>query len=357
VHQDDANPLGSLERGSRIGPSARVIIQTADPDAIMRRGKTHAPVRQELDPRGAELSLDMPMVHPQIVVPQNGVTPERSRDGAEHLCQGIDVPCVQADEVAAKQKHVRRRLTEGGTRVREHVRMGSRSRMKVGRKGHAQRRTGPVVQMQREFPDGHVGAAPQGSRQTRRPTTRRREELYALPDAPWEGVVPDPIGNGCQAGSSEGMGRPTLESDGPPGGHRLDVRYPERLRGTNPAYGAPETLELSLLDTAKMRYPVTPDGRYFVVRGRLWRCTDPGLNPDEREQLTRELMRARAAVGRAKRAGDEEGVRLARTAVDSAKVALGERGAVWWTDGAPDYNRHLAKNTPYREWFASLPGK
>ena len=30
-----------------------------------------------------------------------------------------------------------------------------------------------------------------------------------------------------------------------------------------------------------------------------------------------------------------------------AKVELGERGPVWWSDGAPDYNRHLIKNTPY----------
>jgi hypothetical protein len=119
----------------------------------------------------------------------------------------------------------------------------------------------------------------------------------------------------------------------------------------------PQTRELSLRDTVEMRYPVTPDGRYFVVRGRLWRCTNPALNPDEREQLTRELMQARAAVGRAKGAGDEDGVRRARTAVDKAKVALGERGAVWWTDGAPDYNRRLAKNTPYGEWFASLPDR
>jgi len=33
---------------------------------------------------------------------------------------------------------------------------------------------------------------------------------------------------------------------------------------------------------------------------------------------------------------------------------LGERGAVWWTDGSPDYNRHLARNTPYRDWYASI---
>lgn len=103
-------------------------------------------------------------------------------------------------------------------------------------------------------------------------------------------------------------------------------------------------------------YPVTPDNRYFVVRGRLWRCTNPALPTAERQRLTRELMAARAAVRRALRAGgDGDALRLARAAVHATKVALGERGAPWWTDGAPDFNRHLARNTPYRDWFAGLP--
>jgi hypothetical protein len=101
-------------------------------------------------------------------------------------------------------------------------------------------------------------------------------------------------------------------------------------------------------------YPVTPDGRYFVVRGRLWRTTNPHLPADRREQLVRDLMRARAAVGRAKRAGDAAAVKAARKRVDAAKVALGERGPVWWDDGAPDYNRRMAVNTPYRAWFEAL---
>jgi hypothetical protein len=33
---------------------------------------------------------------------------------------------------------------------------------------------------------------------------------------------------------------------------------------------------------------------------------------------------------------------------------LGERGPVWWTDGAPDFNRRMARNTPYADWFAAL---
>lgn len=40
--------------------------------------------------------------------------------------------------------------------------------------------------------------------------------------------------------------------------------------------------------------------------------------------------------------------------VQAAKVALGERGPVWWTDGAPDENRHMAKNTRYADWFAAV---
>lgn len=36
------------------------------------------------------------------------------------------------------------------------------------------------------------------------------------------------------------------------------------------------------------------------------------------------------------------------------KVALGERGPVWWNDGAPDFNRHLAANTLYAYWYAHL---
>lgn len=103
-------------------------------------------------------------------------------------------------------------------------------------------------------------------------------------------------------------------------------------------------------------YPTTPDGRYFVVRGRLWRRSNPSLPEGVRERLVRELMRARAALRRAQNAGDVLGRAAARVRIENTKVALGERGPVWWDDGAPDYNRRLAVNTPYRVWFESLDG-
>ena len=96
----------------------------------------------------------------------------------------------------------------------------------------------------------------------------------------------------------------------------------------------------------------TPDGRYIVVRGRLWRAANPELPEEERSRLVAQLMDGRRAVRTTRAAGDAEGETAAHRAVDEAKHALGERGPVWWTDGAPDMNRKLARNTSYALWYA-----
>lgn len=98
-------------------------------------------------------------------------------------------------------------------------------------------------------------------------------------------------------------------------------------------------------------HPITPDGRYFVARGRLWRRANPALSETERAELVKQLMAARRAL---RREAPADGRARARDQVEAAKRALGERGPVWWTDGAPDFNRKLAKNTPYADWHASL---
>jgi hypothetical protein len=101
---------------------------------------------------------------------------------------------------------------------------------------------------------------------------------------------------------------------------------------------------------------VTPDGRYIVVRGRLWRRSNPSISSQERERLVHRLMEARRAVALAKKAADDQALAGARRQVDEAKRELGERGSPWWTDGAPDLNRHMARNTLYAEWFARHAG-
>ena len=100
-----------------------------------------------------------------------------------------------------------------------------------------------------------------------------------------------------------------------------------------------------------MKERVTPDGRYFVVRGRLWRRMNPSLSDERRATLVAELLNARRAVKAALQSGVGPELALARKAVDAAKVSLGERGPVWWTDGAPDLNRHKVKDSPYAEWY------
>ncbi|WP_019517289.1 hypothetical protein [Sphingomonas sp. Mn802worker] len=75
------------------------------------------------------------------------------------------------------------------------------------------------------------------------------------------------------------------------------------------------------------------------------------MSPERRAELVAELMNARRIIGQAK---DATAISAARARVHAAKVALGERGPIWWEDGALDLNRHMARNTPYADWFALL---
>ncbi len=86
----------------------------------------------------------------------------------------------------------------------------------------------------------------------------------------------------------------------------------------------------------------------------MWRASNPALDEEDRQRLVNSLMDARRAVRDAK--GDEAALAKARQSVNAAKTALGERGPVWWEDGAPDYNRHMAKNTPYAQWWDKQEG-
>lgn len=99
---------------------------------------------------------------------------------------------------------------------------------------------------------------------------------------------------------------------------------------------------------------MTPDGRYLIVRGRLWRTINPHLDEQRKDKLVHALMDARRAVKAAKASADEEGLAAARHAVNTAKVGLGERGPVWWNDGSPDFNRRMISNTPYADWFKTV---
>lgn len=79
---------------------------------------------------------------------------------------------------------------------------------------------------------------------------------------------------------------------------------------------------------------------HLTIDGRKWRRSDPSIPETFRQQLVNELMSARRAVGAAKRAGDALAERAARDRVQDAKVALGERGAVWWEE-ATDAQRKV----------------
>ena len=101
----------------------------------------------------------------------------------------------------------------------------------------------------------------------------------------------------------------------------------------------------------------TPDGRYIVIQGRLWRAANPSLAAEAKVRHTRELLNGRRALKTAKLTGDEEAITAARKLIANAQVGLGERGKVWWKDGAPDLNRTLAKNSPYADWWVTVDSR
>ncbi|MFK0251594.1 hypothetical protein ACIQUM_43435 [Amycolatopsis azurea] len=83
----------------------------------------------------------------------------------------------------------------------------------------------------------------------------------------------------------------------------------------------------------------TPDGHFVVIDGRRWRATDPEIPEEAAAELRGLLMRARRAVGVARRGQDAEAEREARSRVHIAKVALGERGTPWWEQDSAERRR------------------
>lgn len=130
---------------------------------------------------------------------------------------------------------------------------------------------------------------------------------------------------------------------------RIELRQKRQPVAPDPPPRGP--IRLGHVQATADAHPTTPDGRYLVVRGRLWRKANPELPADLRQSLVDALMDARRALARPLSPPER---RAARDEVERAKQALGERGPVWWTDGAPDFNRRMVKNTPYRDWYASL---
>lgn len=95
----------------------------------------------------------------------------------------------------------------------------------------------------------------------------------------------------------------------------------------------------------------TPDGRYIVVKGRLWRATSPYLSAAQKLQAVNELMPARRAVAAA--AGRTDALREARRRVDRAKRSLDERGPCGGPTGRPTNNRRTVQRSPYAAWYAA----
>jgi hypothetical protein len=81
----------------------------------------------------------------------------------------------------------------------------------------------------------------------------------------------------------------------------------------------------------------TEDGHYVVINGRKWRAADPSIPEERRDELVRILMAWRREVRHTKGTPQEPG---ARRGVQTAKVALGERGSPPWWEQSDEQRRN-----------------
>lgn len=102
---------------------------------------------------------------------------------------------------------------------------------------------------------------------------------------------------------------------------------------------------------ARKSHSATPDGRYFVSKGQLWRKTDPRLDDGERRAAIKAMMQARRDISKA---GTEAEEQDARARINAAKTRLGERGPVWWDDDAPDESGLSPIKSSYADWWVGL---
>ncbi len=69
---------------------------------------------------------------------------------------------------------------------------------------------------------------------------------------------------------------------------------------------------------------------HAVIKGRRWRVSDPAIDDETRQSLIDALMDARRAVKSTIAHDDDRALVAARSRVNDAKIALGERGPKWW---------------------------
>ena len=90
-----------------------------------------------------------------------------------------------------------------------------------------------------------------------------------------------------------------------------------------------------------MKPPITPDGRYFVVRGGLWRCSNPHLSEVRRDDTDRKSIMASCSFGRPVTTCDEmkEAVatyaaraaeKMRRQGLATASIAAAKRAEASW---------------------------
>jgi len=94
---------------------------------------------------------------------------------------------------------------------------------------------------------------------------------------------------------------------------------------------------------------ITQDGRYIIANGVLYRTPNPNLTDEQILKLSKIVSLTRKEYHFPRKGLSKKHLRE-----NLRDVEKDRSGEIWWTDGAPDYNRTRLSKSPYYEWYLDL---
>ena len=131
VHEHDPQTVRTRECGSRIGIAVSVVVQSANPEVLIRPLELHAAIDEDTNSSCFQGADDVGSVGTPVVVTQNSEAPEGSGDLPQLVSQPVDFGRHQRDEISAEKKNVRARGPQGSTRGPQERRIGRGTGMEI----------------------------------------------------------------------------------------------------------------------------------------------------------------------------------------------------------------------------------
>ena len=135
MHKHQPQRAGSRERARGVGSPGGVVVDSAQAYTIEWRGQSDTPVDEDLDTRGGQPRGDGGGAGPMVVIPEDRVPAERSRDPGETLRDELGSFRPERYEITAEQEEVGRLRFQDADGIGKDLMGGYRADVEIGGEG------------------------------------------------------------------------------------------------------------------------------------------------------------------------------------------------------------------------------